>query len=66
MKHAIQSFVALLLGISGIVAVALLADRFEHHALFATVVYGAIVLLLAVYVGLYRRAQRHSNSGRGG
>ena len=66
MKHAIQSLVALLLGISGIVAVALLANRFKHHALFATVVYGAIVILLGVYYWLHRRAQRDTNPGRGG
>ena len=66
MKRAIQSLCAVLLGVGLIASVALLADRFAHHVLFAPIVWGAIVILLGVYVGLYRRAQRHSNSGRGG
>ena len=66
MKRAIQSMCAVLFGIGLVASVALLADRFAHHGLFAPIVWGAIAILLGVYVGLYRRAQRHSNSGRGG
>ena len=66
MKRAIQSMCAVLLGIGLVASVALLADRFAHHGLFAPIVWGAIVILLGVYVGLYRRAQRQTNSGRGG